>query len=115
MNVKKKFPKFDVTEDKNPEFVSTTAFEKTITNRKNGTERVCFGYLDIRWLSENIEGVLPPWETLHENQPFLKINFKKRVRGRKLPSLRHVNQNTWYAGRRNIAFAKKKDMNYLLL
>lgn len=48
MNAKKKRPKFDVIDVKNPDVVSTTALEQWITKRKKDTERACFNWVDIR-------------------------------------------------------------------
>lgn len=41
-------PKHEVIEVKNSNFVSTTALEQNITNRKKDTERACFMWMNIK-------------------------------------------------------------------
>lgn len=99
------------------EFLSTSALENAITNRKKDTNNVQVNWLHIRWLrfQRGDEFKIRFKETLNDFSPFRIIDVDKTSGAKqKIKSLNCVQQDCLYTSRRPVTNAKKKDMADLL-
>ena len=116
-NAKRKKPRFNTIQMQRNEFLSTSALEDAITNRKKDTDNLPFSWLKIRWLrfQRGHEFEIRFKETLNDFSPFRILNLEKSSgAGRKTISLNRIDQDCLYITRRPVSAAKKKDMVDLL-
>lgn len=116
-NAKRKKPRFEVITMQKNDFFSSTLLEEAITNRKKDTDNIPVNWFKIRWLrfERGQEFSIKFKETLNDWLPFRTINIQKvDVSGKKLSSLKNVQQKCLYATRRPVTQDKKKHMMDLL-